>query len=250
MTRVADAGSQGRPDDWVVARSSEDAAAANIDDRRGPCSLAERTDAELMQDIGARRDDAFAEVYRRHGRRVLAAARRLLADDASAEDLTQDLFLRLWEDPTKYDHTRGPLVAYLLTMARGRAVDMRRADGARSRRQHAHALLDHREESVERAVLESLLANDLAQSLQALSAGESRAIRLAYFGGYTYRQVAVLLGRPEGTVKSQVRSGLRKLHPWALVIADRSTHGAKVGWLPRNRGGSVLADGPSHSSVS
>ena len=174
--------------------------------------LREAGDAALVVAIGRWREEALAEVYRRHSGAVFALARRLLGDREMAEEVLQEVFLRLWRAPERFDPERGSLRSYLLAQTHGRSVDLLRSETSRRRREERDAR--QRAESVddiEREVMNLTLADRVKEVVAGLPTEERRAIELAYFGGHTYRQVAVLLETPEGTVKSRIRSGLRRM---------------------------------------
>ncbi|MCZ7526965.1 MAG: sigma-70 family RNA polymerase sigma factor [Acidimicrobiia bacterium] len=169
-------------------------------------------DGDLVEAIAGTRQDALAEAYRRHSGAAFGLARRLVGDPASAEEIVQEVFLRLWNEPGRFDAGRGSLRSFLLAQVHGRSVDLVRSESARRRREERDARLAPRsEDSVEREVWGSALAEHVRSALETLNHGERTAIELAYFGGHTYREVAVLLGEPEGTVKSRIRSGLGRL---------------------------------------
>ncbi len=177
----------------------------------GP-EIREQSDAALVMAIGRYHQDALAEAYRRHAGAVFGLARRLLSDPARAEEVVQEVFLRLWNDPDRFDPGRGSLRSYLLAQCHGRSVDILRSDTARRRREEND--LRRTAESgydLEREVWDLTLAEHVRDALGQLPDGEREAIRLAYLGGLTYREVAVRLGEPEGTVKSRIRSGLKRL---------------------------------------
>lgn len=170
------------------------------------------SDAVLVVAISRYRQEALAEAYRRHAGAVFALSRRLLVDSALAEEIVQEVFLRLWNEPEKFDHERGSLRSYLLAQCHGRSVDLLRSETSRRNREErdvrrtAESGYDLEHEVVDLAVAEQVQA-----ALVALPEGEREAIALAYFGGHTYREVAALLDQPEGTVKSRIRSGLKRL---------------------------------------
>ena len=169
-------------------------------------------DAALVVAIGRYREDALAEAYRRHGGAVYALARRVLGDDARAEEVVQEVFLRLWHHPDRFDPDRGSLRSYLLAGAHGRAVDLLRSEVSRRRREEDDARRTATAGyDVEREVWDLALADHVKAALAALPIEERRAIELAYFDGYSYRDVAAKLSQPEGTVKSRIRNGLRRL---------------------------------------
>lgn len=177
----------------------------------GP-SLKDTSDAGLVVAIARWREDALAEAYRRHAGAVYALARRVTNDTTAAEEVVQEVFLRLWNAPDKFDPERGSLRSYLLAHAHGRSVDLLRSESSRKRREEAEAR--QAAESgydVEHEVWDLAVAEHVKDALGVLPADERRAIELAYFGGHTYREVAVALGQPEGTVKSRIRSGMRRL---------------------------------------
>jgi len=170
------------------------------------------SDAALVVAIGRYHEDALAEVYRRHAGAAFALARRLLVDRQLAEEILQEVFLRLWNQPERYDAARGSLRSYLLAQTHGRAVDLLRSETSRRRREEREARQTAESGGdIEREVMSSAMADEVQRVVAALPVDERRAIELAYFSGHTYRQVAVLLETPEGTVKSRIRSGLRRM---------------------------------------
>jgi RNA polymerase sigma-70 factor, ECF subfamily len=174
--------------------------------------LQEASDAALVVSIGRYHEDALAEVYRRHAGAVFALARRLLADRTLAEEIVQEVFLRLWNDPDRFDPDRGSLRSYLLAQCHGRSVDLIRSESSRRRREEKElTLAAEAGYDLEHEVWDMAVADRVKVTLQTLPEGEREAILLAYFGGHTYREVADLLGTPEGTVKSRIRSGLKKM---------------------------------------
>src|ERR1700693_3708796 len=182
-------------------------------------ALTERSDAQLVTSIARYSEPALAEVYRRHGGAVYGLARRVLNSSAEAEDVAQEVFLRLWHEPDRFDPSRGPLRSFLLAQAHGRAVDAVRSLNARRRRevkeaQHTAASsydLDHE-------VWDLALEDHVSKALDELPGEERRALELAYFKGYTYVEVARSLGQPEGTIKSRIRNGMRRMRV-ALIAA-------------------------------
>jgi RNA polymerase sigma-70 factor (ECF subfamily) len=179
----------------------------------------EVSDARLVTSIARYSEVALAEVYRRHGRAVYGLARRVLQDAGEAEDVTQEVFLRLWREPDRFDPGRGSLRSFLLAQSHGRAVDAVRSSSSRRAREAREAARTARAEyDIQHEAWDLTLADQVAQAMGELSEDERRAIELAYFDGRTYREVARVLEQPEGTVKSRIRTGLRRLRD-ALVDA-------------------------------
>jgi RNA polymerase sigma-70 factor (ECF subfamily) len=186
--------------------------------------LSTASDAMLVVAIGRWNESALAEIYRRHGGAVYALAQRVLGSDGRAEDVTQDVFIDLWNRPERYDASRGSLRAFLVTVAHGRAVDVLRSDSARAGREQRTA----RETAtgaydVESQVWDLSVAAQLKEAMSSLSDQERRPIELAYFGGHTYREVAALLGEPEGTIKSRIRAGLHQLRSALMQLGSEPT---------------------------
>jgi RNA polymerase sigma-70 factor, ECF subfamily len=187
--------------------------------------LTSASDAALVVAIGRYRQDALAEAYRRHAGAVFGLAKRLLNDQARAEEIVQEVFLRLWNDPNRFDPDRGTLRSYLLAHCHGRSVDLIRSESSRRAREDrdAKATVDVGYD-IAHEVWDMALAGHVRDALEQLPDGERAAIELAYFGGRTYREVADELGQAEGTVKSRIRSGLKRLRS-QLVEAGVATGG-------------------------
>jgi RNA polymerase sigma-70 factor (ECF subfamily) len=172
----------------------------------------EVSDAQLVTSIARYSEVALAEVYRRHGRAVYGLARRVLNDATEAEDVTQEVFLRLWREPDRFDPARGSLRSFLLAQAHGRAVDAVRSSSSRHRREAREAMHTARAGyDMQHEVWDLALADQVARAMSELSDDERRAIELAYFEGQTYREVARVLQEPEGTIKSRIRTGMRRM---------------------------------------
>jgi RNA polymerase sigma-70 factor (ECF subfamily) len=171
-----------------------------------------QSDGALMIAIGRLRDDALAEVYRRHAGAVYGLARHVLGEASMAEEVVQEVFLRLWYEPERFDPERGSLRSFLMAQAHGRAVDVLRSDSSRRRREEREARqAPGSGYDIEHEIWDLAVAEQVKEAVAGLPQEERRAIELAYFGGRTYREVAAVLGAPEGTVKSRIRTGLRRL---------------------------------------
>ena len=181
-------------------------------------SFADAGDAALVVAIGRWNDAAMAEVFRRHGGAVFALAKRVVGDAARAEEIVQEVFVRLWNEPERFDPERGSLRSFLLAQTHGRSVDLLRSEGARREREAKEARATAESGyDLEREVWDLAVADRVRAAVLELPDEERRAIEMAYFGGRTYREVAAALGAPEGTVKSRIRSGLKRMRS---VLAD------------------------------
>jgi len=175
--------------------------------------LHDASDTVLVLAIGRWSQDALEEAFRRHAGPVFAVARQILREEGAAREVAQDTFVRLWHEPERFDPAKGTLRAYLLNFAHSRAVDRLRSERRRARREEEEARsVPSVTDDVEREVWDLTVMAKVRSALGELPEEERRVIELAYFGGYTYRETAVLLGEPEGTVKSRIRTGLRRLH--------------------------------------
>jgi RNA polymerase sigma-70 factor (ECF subfamily) len=174
--------------------------------------LTRSSDAHLVVAIGRWRQEALAEAYRRHAGAVFALASRVLANRTLAEEVVQEVFLRLWHHADRFDPERGSLRSWLLAQTHGRAVDLLRSETARrgreEREQRVRAEAGY---DLEHEVADLVVADQVRAALEQLPREERRAIELAYFKGLTYREVAAALDQPEGTVKSRIRAGLKRL---------------------------------------
>ncbi|MBC9733542.1 sigma-70 family RNA polymerase sigma factor [Nocardioides marmotae] len=174
----------------------------------GPASLEDHLAA-----VGRGDATAFAQVYEVVAPRVLGVAHRLLRDVHQAEEVTQEVLLQVWQTASRFDPARGSALAWVMTLAHGRAVDRVRSSEATRRRDLADARLGVvREHDVTVAAVQAALdAAEVRRALAALPVGQRQALELAYFGGHTHREVAGLLGVPLGTVKGRIRDGLLRL---------------------------------------
>jgi RNA polymerase sigma-70 factor (ECF subfamily) len=166
----------------------------------------------LHRRLLAHQHPAFADLYDQYAAVVFGVAMRVTGNRQAAEDVSQAVFLEAWEHPDRFDPGRGSWRSWLATVAHHGGVDSVRRELAGRARDGAQA-----DDGLERVpdvgeAMESLLtAEQVRLELTKLSDDERTPIRLAYFEGRTYRQVARDLALPEGTVKSRIRSGLHHM---------------------------------------
>jgi len=158
----------------------------------------------------------FGRVYAEHRRGVQAAAHRVLGNTTQAQDVVQDVFLRLWRNPRSFDARRGELGSYLKLMARSRAVDLWREGQAAGRAGDRLQLAVVHDppppvRCPDRAALEASDRGSVRDALRRLPEAQREAVVLAYWGGMTADQIARRAGVPLGTAKSRIRLGLVRL---------------------------------------
>jgi RNA polymerase sigma factor (sigma-70 family) len=173
-------------------------------------------DLELVRRVAAGDRGAIDDLYERFRRPAFALARRVLGDDVLAEDVLQDVFLGIWRDPGAFDGSRGSVASWLLAMVHHKAVDaVRREESHRRRRARAEEDLlltaPTQTTDVEDAAWQRLVAERVRSALHELPAPQREALTLAYYGGYTQREVAALTDTPLGTVKTRMLAGMRRL---------------------------------------
>ena len=187
--------------------------------------LFEASDAQLVVAVAQADQAALAELYRRHGGATLALASRLLNDRSMAQDVVQEVFLYLWNQPRQFDANRGALRSWLMMKTHTKAVDALRSSQSRGQRE-TRDINDRTSQTydLELQVWDLAVADRVRNALGELTDGERRAVDLAYFGGYSYREVAEILDQPEGTVKSRIRSGLKSMRRHLLDLAHDPHH--------------------------
>jgi RNA polymerase sigma-70 factor (ECF subfamily) len=170
-------------------------------------------DRSIVSSIAAGDQAALEAAYRDHAHAVMGSALKVGRDRNLAEDVVQEVFLRLWRRPDRFDPDRGSLRTFLTVDAQGRALDLVRSDSARRDREDREGVVASSDQptSTEDQVVQSVLSSTIRDLLGHLRPEERDPIALAYLGGHSYREVARLLDRPEGTVKSRIRAGLDRL---------------------------------------
>lgn len=190
-------------------------------EERALSSTAERSLARRLQTGD---EAALAELYDLHSGFVFGLAMRVIGDKQAAEDITQDVFVSFWQAPDRFDADRGSMRAFLGTLTHRRSVDLIRREEARRRRETKTSLEPRVTPAVEDNAMRTSTAEQVRAAVATLPAAQREALELAYFEGHTYRQVAEILGIPEGTAKSRLRLGLQRIaellrpelsEPWA-----------------------------------
>jgi RNA polymerase sigma-70 factor (ECF subfamily) len=183
-------------------------------DRATVPELAGATDEELMALVLQRQEAALGAIYDRYIRLVYAVALRITGDRETAEEVMQDVFQNVWQAAGSFQPGVGSFVAWLLGIARHRAIDATRSKRERARARE-QTIEDFRpagdELNLEREVGQRLLRDVVRSALEALPANQRQAIELAYYGGLTRVEIAERLNEPLGTVKTRLRLGLLKL---------------------------------------
>jgi RNA polymerase sigma-70 factor (ECF subfamily) len=168
---------------------------------------------ELLARVARGDQDAFAELYDQTAPRVLGLVQRLLVDRAQSEEVTQEVFLEVWQTAPRYAADRGSAVTWVLTMAHRRAVDRIRSSQASRERDLRIGIRDQvagYDDVAEQA--EIRLENvRVKRALSRLSEAQREAVTLAYYGGLSQREVSELLDVPLGTVKTRLRDGMIRL---------------------------------------
>lgn len=172
-----------------------------------------RLDSEVMAAIAQRDATAMRTVIDLHGSAILRSAVYKLGDPHLAEDVMQSVLIGIWQTPKKFDSRRGSLRSFLLAQCHGKCVDLIRSRNARvARETKVSEMAATSATPVDHAVMQEHAAAEVRLALALLPRAERDVIELAFYGGHTYRRVALLLGLPEGTVKARIRSALSRLH--------------------------------------
>jgi RNA polymerase sigma-70 factor (ECF subfamily) len=176
-------------------------------------------DALLAARLAAGDDHALAEAFDRLASTVYSAARDVLGNAVTAQDVVQDVFVELWSHPDRYDPAAGTLRTFLTMQARHRAMDVVRSELRRIGRQERHHRLmpGQRPPSPCEEAMAAETASAVRDAIRQLPDGQRQVVELAYFHGLTCREVALAAGIPEGTAKSRLRLALARLE----TVLDR-----------------------------
>ena len=189
--------------------SNSEASAAVTD---SPAQVSQRL-AGLLGRIADGDQAAFAMFYQLTSRRVFGMARRVLIDPGLSEDATQEVFLQVWQNASKFDPEAGSALSWLMTISHRRAVDKVRSSQSSTDREARYGAssqdIDH--DSVSDEVDSKLEAESVVRCLETLTDTQRESVRLAYYGGLTYREVAERLDTAVPTIKSRIRDGLIRL---------------------------------------
>lgn len=169
--------------------------------------------ARLIEQVAEGDRQAFAELYDATAARVYGMARRVLVDPALAEDVAQEAYLQVWNDAVRYSPSKGSAISWLITIAHRRAIDKVRSEQARANREKQYgassATIDPG--GVDERVTEQAEAAQVVTCLETLTDAQQESVKLAYYSGLTYREVAARLGAGLPAIKSRIRDGLIRL---------------------------------------
>lgn len=163
-------------------------------------------DAALMDGIAAGDEAALARLYDRYGRPVYALARRVIGDEWLAQDVVQEVFLAVWRQPARYDPTLGAFSSWLLAMTHHKAVDV-----VRKEQRHRTPVGGFDPAGSADEIFHVVHGEFVRQALRNLPASEREPVALAFYGGFTQREIAEVTRTPLGTVKTRMLQGMRRL---------------------------------------
>lgn len=171
---------------------------------------------ELLRRVALGDEDAFSRLYDDTSSLLFTLIRRVIRDVSMSEEVLQEVFVEIWKQSTRFDPRRGSAHGWICTIAHRRAVDTVRSSDASRRREAQEGMRIIEEEivDVQEEGMMRVEAQRVQTAMRSLTALQSDAIRLAYFGGYSHREVATLLDIPVGTAKTRIRDGM-------IVLRDR-----------------------------
>lgn len=161
----------------------------------------------LMARVRERDPDAFESLYDMHHRLVYGVAFRMLGEGSGAEDVTQAVFLKVWNAPALY--RGGNFAAWIVRVTRNRTLDVLRSRAARNESELPESLPE--DEPIEESAFARIDAERVRKALATLPPEQREPIEMGFFGGITHEEIARRSGTPLGTVKTRIRSGLQKL---------------------------------------
>jgi RNA polymerase sigma-70 factor, ECF subfamily len=178
------------------------------------------TDEDLLLTVARGDQAAFAAVYDRFGGVVYGVVKRVVRDPSQSEEVTQEVFTEMWRTASRFDPDRGGAQTWILTMAHRRAIDRVRSEQASRDRSDR---IGHRDrvrafDEVSEEVELRFEHQQVREALSRLTELQREAVELAYYSGYTYREVSELLDTPLGTIKTRMRDGLIRLRDAMGVV--------------------------------
>lgn len=182
--------------------------------------VANSDDRQLAARLARGDESALAEVYDLHAGIAYGLALKILSDPGRAEDAVQDAFLKLWQSAGSFDNGRGSLRGWLLTIVRNRAIDLLRGrEGHHRQAQELPEALPADLETTDpfRQVSQRIEGEEVRQALHNLTPEQRQVVELAYWGGYSQREIAEMIRIPIGTVKGRMRLALEKLSSYMEV---------------------------------
>lgn len=176
---------------------------------------------ELLGAVARGDEAAFARVYDAVAGPVLGLVRSVLRDPAQSEEVAQEVLVEVWQTATRFQASRGSAMTWVMTLAHRRAVDRVRSAQASADREHKAALLEQTPafDEVAEQVESRLEREQVRRCMRTLTELQRQSVTLAYYQGFTYREVAELLAAPLGTVKTRLRDGLIRLRDCLGVSA-------------------------------
>ena len=179
------------------------------DEARSPALVQQ----ELLERVAAGDQRAFSDLYDLLSPRVFGLIKRLLRDHAQSEEVTQEVFLEIWQTATRFDPNKGGATTWILTMAHRRAVDRVRSSQSSRDRDTKIGIRDHKVDydNVSETIEIRIEHERVERAMTRLTELQRQAVSLAYYGGYSHSEVAEMLSVPIGTVKTRLRDGMIRL---------------------------------------
>jgi RNA polymerase sigma-70 factor (ECF subfamily) len=174
------------------------------------------SDEELIGRIAQAKPEAVRVLYRRYGRLVYGLALHIVGDRTAAEEITQDVFMRVWEKAGTYDSAKAKAITWLTRIARNQAIDVLRKRSTRGEHereawQYLRLGAELADPDPTQSVELSRQREEVRAAVAALPESQQRALSLAFYQGLTHQQIAEKLGEPLGTVKTRIRGAMQKL---------------------------------------
>ena len=182
--------------------------------QQGPRPAQEREEdlGWLLAQVGRGDETAFEAAYNRLARPVYGLILKVLRDPAQSEEVAQEVLVEIWRTASRFDASRGSAMTWAMTIAHRRAIDRVRSANAQTLREHkAGAIVTPAPAGVAEAVESRLDAERVRSCMKSLTELQRESVTLAYYGGYTYSEVAALLGAALGTIKTRIRDGLIRM---------------------------------------